>query len=163
VIVSAVSAIVIMILGSLDTLTTAMLNWPVPAATELASAFLAVCVFGAMAYAQQERQNIVVDIVARALPARVQKVVDILAVCSGAVILGLIGWRAWSMAIEAVALREIAAATITFPLYPFKVLVAITLTVACLEFARQAVVLSAGFDDGSGKRPTSIHDADSAA
>jgi TRAP-type transport system small permease protein len=161
---SAFSAVVIMVLGAGDTIMTAMFGRPIPAATELASAFLAVSVFGAMAYAQQERQNIVVDIVAKVLPRSIQKFVEVLSTASGALIMGLIGWRAALSAIEAVNLRETAAAAIMFPVYPFKIVVAIALVVAALEFGRQFVEIMTGSRvNPDGRQPSSNFGAESAA
>lgn len=139
---SSVAATLIMALGSIDSLTTAILGAPVPASTELASSFLAVAVFGAMAIAEREKQNIVVDVVSRTFPPRVQRCFEICAALAGAVVFGLLTWRSFVLALDSVAIRETAAAAITFPIYPFKVGAAIALGIAALEYLRSAVRLA---------------------
>ena len=140
---SALAATVIMALGSIDSLSTAIFNAPVPASSELAASFLAVAVFGAMAIAERERQHIVVDIVSRVLPARVRRVADALGAIAGASIFALLTWRAFILAQDSLVIRETAAAVITFPIYPFKLAVATALAIATLEYLRRVIYIIA--------------------
>lgn len=137
--ISIVAMLAIMTIGTLDVIGTAFFSAPVPAALEAQEVLLAISIFLALAYAQQQRAHIDVDIVTSQLPTPVRHVLLILGLALGATICAIISWRSWELALESWSVREAANAIITFPIYPGKFLVSIGAALAALEFLRQLV------------------------
>jgi TRAP-type C4-dicarboxylate transport system permease small subunit len=135
--VSAATTLLIMVLGSIDVLGTFLANSPLAAAVEAQEALMAIVVFLAFASTQQRRQHIDVDIIRRLMPSRVQRGMQLFATLTTMTIFAFMAWRAGALAADSWQIRETAAASFPFPLYPGKTLVCLGAGIAALECVRQ--------------------------
>lgn len=135
---AVLAALGLMIIGGLDVLGTYFLHKPVPAALELQEVLLAIMVFMGLSHAQSLRAHISVDIVIQNLPARLQRVLDLVVLVVSAVIFAIIAWRCGELAWSSLGMRETASASFAFPVYPAKICVALGAALASLECIRQA-------------------------
>lgn len=138
-IVSAVAALLIMMIGSIDVLGTYLFNTPLAAAVEAQEVLMGIAIFLAFAGTQRRREHIDVDIVKKLLPQPVQHVLTLLAIMLAMLIFGLIAWRSMQLALNSWQIRETAAAAFPFPLYPGKFLVSFGAGVAAIESLRQGI------------------------
>jgi TRAP-type C4-dicarboxylate transport system permease small subunit len=154
----AVSSFLIMLIAVLiaaDVASTELFRSPVPVVTELSSVTLAVIIFFALAFAQHSRANVEVDIVLVLLPKRARYLLRVFALLIGTAFFLLLAWRTLALALTSVESRETAMALVAFPVYPFKIAMAIGAVIAAGEFARQLVWLVVKDDE----RVTKIEDS----
>lgn len=131
-----------------DVITYLILGRPFPGASESVEVMLAVTVVMTIAYAQYRRNHIVVDIVVQRLPPLGKMLSDFAALIVGFFCMGLLTLCAWELALESVRIKEVAFTLYSFPIYPWKLLYAIGITLACVEFLRQLIWMVLG--DRSG-------------
>jgi TRAP-type C4-dicarboxylate transport system permease small subunit len=136
--VSAATALLIMVTGSIDVLGTFLLNAPLDAAVEAQEALMAIVIFLAFASAQNRRQHIDVDIIRRLMPEAVQRGMYLFATLATLLIFAFFAWRSGALAADSWQIRETAAASFPFPLYPGKALVCLGAAIAALECVRQS-------------------------
>ena len=149
-----VAAILIMLAAiviTADVLSVFFLDTPIPVVTEIASTTLAIIIFSALAFAQYRRQNVTIDIVLNFLPASLRRILLIFSSFVSFLLFTLLAWRAFTLAATSWASSETAMALIPFPVYPFKIGVAIAATIAAAELLRELVwaVLTGDVDGAS--------------
>lgn len=152
--VSAACLLAIMVIGSVDAITTNVFEWAVPAALEGSEVLLAVCIFLTFAYTQSRREHIAVDMFVANGPQWLRKLSVLLTLTIGAAIFAIFTWRAGALAMRSWNFDEHANAIIAFPVYPAKFLVCFGAAIATAEFLRQLVWFFIGDDHE--------HDADHA-
>jgi TRAP-type C4-dicarboxylate transport system permease small subunit len=151
--VAVIAALGLMVIGGMDVLGTYFLGKPVPSALELQEVLLAIMVFMGLSHAQSLREHISVEIVVHQLPARVQRVLDLVVLVASAIVFGIIAWRCGELAWSSLKLRETASASFAFPVYPAKICVAVGAALAALECLRQA---GWWFRGGESPRPGAV-------
>jgi len=139
--VAAILILVVAIVITIDVLSAVLLDAPIPVVTELASTTLAVIIFAALAFAQQRKQNVQIDIVLVSLPKGLRRILQIFSSALGFLLFALLAWRTTALAATSWASAETAMALIPFPVYPFKITVAIAAMIAAAEFLRELVWL----------------------
>jgi TRAP-type mannitol/chloroaromatic compound transport system permease small subunit len=122
---------VIMLLGSVDAITSYVWNAPIPSMLEASETLLAAGVF--MALASVGAQHVRVDILVERLSPRNQALCTALALMVALVVFAAMAWEFWRLAAHSVRVREAAAAVIPFPIWPAKVLAAVGTTLAAVQ------------------------------
>lgn len=130
----AVALFVIMAVGALDIVMGEVFGRYLPFKVDLSGMLLAASLFLAWPLAQRNREHIRVDLFLQHFPPALQRVSRWLSLLCGLLVFGLIAYGAWNLALDSVAIREVSAATLGFPIYPAKVACALgaTLVVAVL-------------------------------
>lgn len=140
--ISSVTLVLLALIGTVDVIGTWLLNAPVPAAREISSELLSILIFFAFGYAQLKREHVAVDLIYVRFPSRLRALVDGLALVIGLVLFATMTWRFTLSALDSFAIKETAAALVTYPIFPFKAAVAIASLVATLEYLNQLVLLA---------------------
>lgn len=153
---AGVGMLFIAFISTADVVTYLVLGQPFPGANESVEVALAVTVAMTLAYAQYRNDHIVVDIVVQSLSPRGKRLSALGSLIVGFLCMGLLAWRGWDLAIESVNVHEAAFTLYSFPIYPWKILYALGLTLAAVEFARQIVWTLLG--DPKGGASTRTHD-----
>lgn len=135
--VAVAATLLLMLLGGLDVIATQFLGTPIPAALELQEVLLAAMIFMGLAHVQEKRQHISVEIVVSRFSQATRRRLNLLVLVASVFVLGVIAWRSGVLALSSIEMRETAGASLAFPIYPAKVLVALGAALACLECVRQ--------------------------
>lgn len=143
-VVSCTALLLILLIGTIDAITSNTLSRPFPSALELSEVLLAVAVFAALPYTQTIGQHVRVDLFTARLQGRAQEVVKAFGELATLVAMALMCWQAWRIAEQSVAMRETAAALYPFPIYPAKIAMVAGLALTVVEAARLAVRLAVG-------------------
>lgn len=142
--IAGVGMFFIAFVSTADVIFYLVLGRPFSGANESVEVALAVSVVMTLAYTQYRRQHIVVDIVVQTFSRRGKRLSLVLELLVGLTCMALITWRAWELAGESVQTLETASSLYSFPVYPWKVLFALGLTLATLEFVRQLAWICCG-------------------
>ena len=118
--VSAMAVLLLMLITTADAMSRYFLNRPVPGAYETSELAMVVVVFLALAATQASKGHIRVELLLRHVPPRLAPAFDVLAYVAGAVLFGLVTWRAGGWAWSSWQIREYAAGPAGVPMYPAK-------------------------------------------
>ena len=116
-----------------------LLGRPFPGASESVEVVLAITFAMTLAYTQQRREHVMVDIVVQRMSPRWLVVSSLISCSVSLFCMVILAWRSWTLAIESVGAREVSATILLFPIYPWKVLFALGITLAALEVLRQLI------------------------
>lgn len=130
---------VMAVLGGADAASGAFFATPIAGTQELSQILLPTAFFLVLGKVQQLREHIVVDIVSSSLRERLRAQLTRFGTLVGALVLGVVAWRLWINAIEAVHILQRANAAVHIPVYPFKIASAVGATFGALECLRQTV------------------------
>jgi TRAP-type C4-dicarboxylate transport system permease small subunit len=106
---------------------------PFPCAVETVESLLVITTYFGVSIVAIERGHVNVDLVTRKLPRPIRNYVTIFADVVGAAVFGLLTWGAWRMALYAVVIKEMRLGVYRFPLWPFKLLFALGLTLFVVQ------------------------------
>jgi TRAP-type C4-dicarboxylate transport system permease small subunit len=125
---------------------------PLPCALEASESLLVSSVFLAVAYVALNWGHTNVIILTMRLPQRLQKLLDAFAHFFAAVVYAILGAGSWMEAFEKTAMLEMRIGVFRFPIWPFRILFAVGLTllvlqslsntIKCLSQARQSRVVA---------------------
>ena len=132
------------LVGTADTLGVSLFSRSIPSITELLETAAGVAHSAAMAAVQYERANIEVDIVTGTFGPAMRRFSEALAGMCGLVVFGVLCWQSMNLAMRSVATLELNHGIVAFPIYPFKILVAIGFGVAALQFLRLLILAILG-------------------
>lgn len=130
---------VLMLIGAADVLGTYVAGRAVPSAREFSEVILSVLVFAGIALAFRSDRQIGVDLFTAHMPERLRLGLRAVAHLLAAAVFALLAWRAAVSAVAAYQISETAAALIRFPVWPFKMAVALLMGVTALECLRQGL------------------------
>lgn len=135
------AAIILMmaVLGGADAASGAIFSSPIPGTQELSQILLPTAFFLVLGKVQQMREHIIVDIISSSFPPRIRGLLGRLGTLVGAIVLGVVAWRLWINAIEAIHILQRANAAVYIPVYPFKVASAIGASLGAIECIRQTI------------------------
>ena len=117
-ILSALAALIIMLLVTVDVLMRRFLNMPITGSFEISTALLVVIVFCCVAWVMTERGHIVVDLITRKYPQRLGAVMSSFALFCSMIIVGLICWGSIQFGLEQARVGE-ASVLLKLPVAPF--------------------------------------------
>ena len=118
------------LLGSMDVLTTRILNDPIPGVLELSEAGLALILFLGLSTATGKGSHIRVDILLNRLGSSARRFCRAISSLFTAVFFALWTWQMGHTAAKSWAIGEIAASLFPLPLYPVKCILFLGLLVA---------------------------------
>lgn len=141
----------IVLIGVADIFGTSLFAMPVPSALEMSEACLVIVVFTGLAYAQQRRANVTVDIISARFTGIARTLSLGLALGAAILFFVFVTWRSGIAAWESVAIDERSSGLTRIPLYPGKIALTLGCFVAALESIRQFVHLCLGNPDPEGQ------------
>ena len=124
--------LVLALLGSMDVLTTRILNDPIPGALELSEAGLALILFLGLTVATGKGSHIQVEILVNRLGSSAHRFCRAIASLFTAVFFALWTWQMGHMAAKSWAIGEIATSLFPYPLYPVKCILFLGLLIATI-------------------------------
>ena len=117
-----------------------LLSKPIPAVFEINSYFLMVAVvFFPLAYVQQKKEHIQVNLFTRRFPERWKAFLDAFSLLIGLAAYFLIGWFGLKIAVHATSVREYVTGIIDVPIWISKWFVPIGCFVFCIQLGRDAL------------------------
>ncbi|MBL4919129.1 TRAP transporter small permease [Szabonella alba] len=129
----------LMLIGAADVLGTYGMGRALPSAREFSEVILSVLVFSGIALAFRADRQIGVDLFTTHMPLGPRGILRAVAHLLAAAVFALLAWRASVSALAAFQISETAAALIRFPVWPFKMAVALLMAVTALECLRQGL------------------------
>ncbi|MBT8155706.1 TRAP transporter small permease [Epibacterium ulvae] len=121
------------LIGALDTVMSAALNVPLPAANTIAEEVLPGAVFLSMGFVIRSNGNIVVDLFTSRMGPKTKHITSALAALATLLFFCAFSIGAWKLASESLHLREVAVAAVEFPVWPLKLAFAIGASIATVE------------------------------
>lgn len=133
---SGLVILAIVAMGAVDVIMGFTVNYPLPAATNVAEEALPAAVFLAAGMVLRNRANIVVDVLCDHFRSRLRRISAVIAALGTVVFFALLASGAWHLAIDSIGLNERAVAAVEFPIWPMKLGFAIGATIATFEALR---------------------------
>jgi len=105
-----------------DVVGTNFFDWPVPGTLEITESTMVLIVFGALAFTQEKRGHIRVEILHGFMSARGKSLADLFTHFLALVFFVLLAWYSFGELSYSWEIREATMGTIRFPLYPARTL-----------------------------------------
>ncbi|HTO50579.1 MAG TPA: TRAP transporter small permease [Burkholderiales bacterium] len=122
VLLGSVGMMVSMLICVADVVGTSFLEWPVPGTLEITESTMVLIVFGALAYTQEKRSHIRVELLHGYMSPRMKSFMDALTHALAFVFFVLLGWQSIGELTYSWEIRESTMGAIRFPLYPARFL-----------------------------------------
>jgi TRAP-type C4-dicarboxylate transport system permease small subunit len=113
-----VGMIASMLIGVADVVGTKFFDWPVPGTLEFTESTMVLVVFGALAYAQERRAHIRVELLYSHVGPRGQSFMEAVTHIIAFMFFLLVAWQGLSELVYSWELKEATMGTVRFPLYP---------------------------------------------
>lgn len=136
--------IVILLIGTADTVGRVLWDRSVLGAVEITQALLAVTIFASLAYVQKQGGHILVDVFSSRYGPRLTRITTILILILTLAALTLLTWRTGVTAARGWQLNEVAQGFIPVPIWLAKMVATACLGIACIEALRQLIRVLAG-------------------
>ena len=122
ILLGSVGMMVSMLICVADVTGTNFLQWPVPGTLEITESTMVLIVFGALAFTQEKRGHIRVEILHGYMSPRIQSLMDAITHALAFVFFVLLGWQSIGELSYSWEMREATMGAIRFPLYPARFL-----------------------------------------
>ena len=132
---SGFATLAIMVVVVLDVAGRALFNSPLPGGNEFSELLLVGMIFLGLAAAQQQRQHFAIEIAVQHLPPRVRRWVEIAGWLVSLALVGLLGWLSAQQAWASMLKSEASYGTISFPIWPARMVLAFGLGLLAAQFA----------------------------
>jgi len=106
---------------------------PLPCALESVESLMVISTYFGVSFVAKEGGHVNITMMTQRLPLSVQTFLDAVANLLGAFIFGIWTWGAWLRAFKALMIMEIRIGVFRFPIWPFKILFAIGLTMLTIQ------------------------------
>src|SRR5919106_3417060 len=113
-----VGMIASMLIGVADVIGTGFFNWPVPGTLEFTESTMVLVVFGALAYAQERRAHIRVELLYGHAGPRGQSFMEAVTHIVAFVFFALVAWQGLGELGYSWEMKEATMGSVRFPLYP---------------------------------------------
>lgn len=113
-----VGMIASMLIGVADVVGTKFFDWPVPGTLEFTESTMVLVVFGALAYAQERRAHIRVELLYSYAGPRGKSFMEAVTHIVAFIFFALVAWQGLSELRYSWELKEATMGTVRFPLYP---------------------------------------------
>lgn len=133
-VLSGFATLLIMIIVCVDVAGRAIFNAPFHSGVELSQLLLVTLVFLGLSAAQQQRQHFAIEIVARHLPAKLQRGLELLGYVICLFIVVLLAWPSTLQAMSSFERGEASFGIVPFPIWPARSVLAIGLWLLALQF-----------------------------
>jgi TRAP-type mannitol/chloroaromatic compound transport system permease small subunit len=124
VLLGSVGMMISMLICVADVVGTNFFGWPVPGTLEITESTMVLIVFGALAYTQEKRGHIRVELLHGYMSPRIKSLMDAITHALAFVFFALLGWQSIGELAYSWEIRESTMGTIRFPLYPARFLLA---------------------------------------
>lgn len=138
-IISGIALLLMMAMGALDVFLGKVFNMPIPGTFEATEAFMVMSAFMAIAYNQQVRGHIKVELFTSRLSRKLQTKFEAFNYCLSAIFFFLLAWQGWKFGLESLQIREYESGLIAFPVYPAKLLLALGVSMMTLQSLRDLI------------------------
>jgi TRAP-type mannitol/chloroaromatic compound transport system permease small subunit len=118
VLLGSVGMMISMLICVADVVGTNLLDWPVPGTLEITESTMVLIVFGALAYTQEKRSHIRVELLHGYMSPRIRSFMDAVTHALAFVFFVLLGWQSIGELTYSWQIRESTMGSIRFPLYP---------------------------------------------
>lgn len=132
---SGFATLAIMVVVVLDVAGRALFNSPLPGGNEFSELLLVGMIFLGLAAAQQQRQHFAIEIAVQHLPPRARRYVEIAGWLVSLALVGLLGWLSAQQAWASMLKAEASYGTISFPIWPARMVLAFGLGLLAVQFA----------------------------
>jgi TRAP-type mannitol/chloroaromatic compound transport system permease small subunit len=123
-----------------DVIGTNFLDWPVPGTLEFTESTMVLIVFGALAFTQEKRGHIRVEILYALFGPRVQSGLDMLTHLVALVFFCLLAWYSFGELAYSWEIGEATMGTIRFPLYPARLLLSAGAVLLIVQLALDVIM-----------------------
>ena len=136
-----------------DVIGTDFFDWPVPGALEFTESTMVLIVFGALAFTQEKRGHIRVEILYVLFGPRVQSFMDLVTHLVALVFFCLLAWYSFGELSYSWEIDESTMGTIRFPLYPARLLLSVGTVLLIVQLALDVVTDFGRMLRGEGPPP----------
>jgi TRAP-type C4-dicarboxylate transport system permease small subunit len=130
-----VGMLISMLLGVADVVGTKFFDWPVPGTLEVTESTMVLIVFGALAYAQERRGHIRVELLYGHAGPRGKSFMEAVTHIVAFAFFALLAWQGVGELRYSWEIREATMGTVRFPLYPARFLLVLGLALLLLRLA----------------------------
>lgn len=113
-----VGMIASMLIGVADVVGTKFFDWPVPGTLEFTESTMVLVVFGALAYAQEQRAHVRVELLYGHAGPRGQSFMEAVTHIIAFIFFALVAWQGLGELSYSWEIKEATMGTVRFPLYP---------------------------------------------
>ena len=122
-----------------DVIGTNLFDWPVPGTLEFTESTMVLIVFGALAYTQEKRTHIRVEILYALFGPRIQSFLDLMTHFVALVFFVLLAWYSFGELAYSWEISESTMGTIRFPLYPARLLLSAGAVLLIVQLALDVI------------------------
>ena len=130
-----VGMLVSMMLGVADVVGTKFLDWPVPGTLDVTESTMVLIVFGALAYTQERRGHIRVELLYGHVGPRGKSFMEVVTHVVAFAFFALLAWQGIGELRYSWGIREATMGTVRFPLYPARFLLVLGALLLLLRLA----------------------------
>ena len=153
ILLGSVGMIVSMLICVADVTGTNFFGWPVDGTLEITESTMVLIVFGALAYTQEKRGHIRVELLHGYMSPRVKSFMDAVTHILAFVFFALLGWQSISELAYSWEMREATMGSIRFPLYPARFLLTAGTALVIAQLALDVITDLGRMWRGKGPRP----------
>jgi TRAP-type mannitol/chloroaromatic compound transport system permease small subunit len=140
VLLGSVGMMVSMLICVADVVGTNFFDWPVPGTLEITESTMVLIVFGALAYTQEKRGHIRVEILHGYMSPRIRSFMDAVTHFLAFVFFVLLGWQSIGELTYSWEIREATMGAIRFPLYPARLLLTAGAALLVVQLALDVIL-----------------------
>jgi TRAP-type C4-dicarboxylate transport system permease small subunit len=130
-----VGMIAAMLVGVADVVGTELLGRPVLGTLEFTESTMVLVVFGALAYAQERRAHIRVELLYSFVGPRGKSFMEVVTHIVAFIFFALIAWQGYAELLYSLEIKESTMGSVRFPLYPARVLLLVGVALLLLRLA----------------------------
>ena len=134
-----VGMIASMLIGVADVVGTKFFDWPVPGTLEFTESTMVLVVFGALAFAQERRAHIRVELLYSYAGPRGKSFMEAVTHIVAFVFFALVAWQGLSELSYSWELKEATMGTVRFPLYPARFFLLLGVALLLVRLGRDIV------------------------
>lgn len=138
-VVALVAIVVAMGVSSWDAVSGLGRGRPFAGAVEIATALMPVIVFGLLAYTQQQKQHIRVELLYANVNRTWKLVLDLVSHALMALFMGILVWQTWVRAGMAQSVNESASGALRFPIWPIRYVIAVGAALFILQLVADVI------------------------
>jgi len=161
VLLGSVGMMLSMLICVADVIGTNFFGWPVPGTLEITESTMVLIVFGALAYTQEKRGHIRVEILHGYMSPRVKSLMDAVTHFLAFVFFALLCWQSIGELTYSWEMREATMGAIRFPLYPARFLLTVGAALLIAQLALDVIADLGRMWRGEGP-PQALAPADAA-
>jgi TRAP-type mannitol/chloroaromatic compound transport system permease small subunit len=140
VLLGSVGMMLSMLICVADVTGTNFFGWPVPGTLEITESTMVLIVFGALAYCQEKRGHIRVEILHGYMSPRIQSLMDAVTHLLALVFFALLAWQSIGELTYSWEMKEATMGAIRFPLYPARLLLTVGATLLIAQLTLDVIL-----------------------